>query len=216
MCQAAGIWGGGGALHITAKRPPWPAAVLEPHLRISQMLSCFWWQLGLTLKETLDQVTQIIVRLHINQSEIIVELYSNYIDQGFMRELRGGRSELDMVDWELLARTSDRKLPQLTAKRGMEITNSGDGSLQAWLHPGALPLAASTVLASFFGSILYTAGGRGEEASSSRTARSAERCFSFSASLTQNCTVLACLGSHGLPRVCHVANWIWNSLIGRV
>lgn len=135
--------------------------MLEPHLLISQMLSCFWWQLGLTLKETLDQVTQIIVRLHINQSEIIVELYSNYIDQGFTRELRGGRSELDMVDWELLARTSDRKLPQLTAKRGMEITNSGDGSLQAWLHPGALPLAASTVLASFFGSILYTTAGRG-------------------------------------------------------
>lgn len=62
------------------------------------MLSCFWWGPGLRLKETSDQVTQIIVRLHINQSEIIVELYSNYIDQGFMRELRGGRSELDMVD----------------------------------------------------------------------------------------------------------------------
>lgn len=53
----------------------------------------------------------------------------------------------------------------------MVITNARDGQLQTWLHPGALSLATSTVLASFFRSILYATRVRGEEASSSRTAR---------------------------------------------
>lgn len=64
-----------------------------------------------------------------------------------------------MVDWAMLARTSDRKPRQLAAKRGTAMTNSRDGQLQAWLHPEALPLAASTALASFFRSMLYTPPG---------------------------------------------------------
>lgn len=76
-----------------------------------------------------------------------------------------------MVDWAMLARTSDRKPRQLAAKRGTALTNSRDGQLQAWLHPEALPLAASTALASFFRSMLYTPRGRGEGAGSSGTAR---------------------------------------------
>lgn len=74
VCQAAGSRRG--TLRITAKRPPRPAAVLGPHLHISQMLSCFWQGQGLSLKETVDQVAQIIMRWHVNQSEIIMESYS--------------------------------------------------------------------------------------------------------------------------------------------